>query len=79
MASGFGLYGVGRCFPIWRDYSTCLRHASHEADCLLFFDDYLECLHHIKTMERYQTIMRERERLIKAGKEKPGPLPPAVM
>lgn len=49
MASGFGTQGrVGRCFPFWTDFSTCMSQAADPKECRLKREDYFECLHHKK-------------------------------
>lgn len=49
MASGFGTTGqVGRCYPLWMDFSKCLADADSRSACAAFREDYLECLHHRK-------------------------------
>lgn len=49
MASGFGTTGqIGRCYPLWMDFSKCLTDADSRSACAALRDDYLECLHHRK-------------------------------
>lgn len=49
MASGFGTTGqVGRCYPLWMDFSKCLQDAESRTACAALREDYIECLHHRK-------------------------------
>lgn len=66
MASGFGLHGgVGRCYPVWMDFSECMAHCEDPRDCVKFREDYFECLHHKKEYTRMNTINKEKERQLR--------------
>eukprot|EP00241_Pyramimonas_parkeae_P008485 CAMPEP_0114259300 /NCGR_PEP_ID=MMETSP0058-20121206/19817_1 /TAXON_ID=36894 /ORGANISM="Pyramimonas parkeae, CCMP726" /LENGTH=105 /DNA_ID=CAMNT_0001374333 /DNA_START=36 /DNA_END=353 /DNA_ORIENTATION=- len=54
MASGFGCKGgmTGRCYSLWMDFSECMSDASEPQKCFSKRDDYLECLHHRKEIQR---------------------------
>jgi len=57
MASGFGISGRGRCWPIWQDFLDCAREAKHPIQCKVYEEDYFECLHHRKEIDRnYQIV-----------------------
>ena len=49
MASGFPTHMrngvVGRCFPIFQDFSLCVNTTDDPRQCVDFRDDYLECIH----------------------------------
>ncbi|EDP41714.1 hypothetical protein MGL_3922 [Malassezia globosa CBS 7966] len=57
MASGFGVNGgPSRCFSFWQDFRKCYVSSESPAECSLLRDDYLECLHHTKELERANKI-----------------------
>ena len=39
---------MGRCYPVWMDFSKCMSEADSPQACAALRDDYLECLHHRK-------------------------------
>ena len=48
-SSGFGFRGgVGRCFPVWEQFTECMSKAPEVKLCANLRDDYFECLHHKK-------------------------------
>ncbi|WFD20518.1 hypothetical protein MCAP1_002764 [Malassezia caprae] len=59
MASGFGIKGgPSRCFAFWQDFRKCYLTADEPSECTLQKEDYLECLHHTKELERAHAIQR---------------------
>ncbi|SHO79139.1 Uncharacterized protein MSYG_3487 [Malassezia sympodialis ATCC 42132] len=59
MASGFGIKGgPSRCFAFWQDFRKCYLTADEPSECSLQKEDYLECLHHTKELERAHMIQR---------------------
>ncbi|KAM1155866.1 hypothetical protein ACFX13_027292 [Malus domestica] len=49
MASRWGITGnKGRCYDFWVDFSECMSRCREPKDCVLFREDYLECLYHSK-------------------------------
>lgn len=62
--------GVGRCYPIWRDFALCMKNNDNPTSCTVFRDDYFECLHRNKEMQRHVDVYRQVEaRKIEAEKE----------
>ncbi|KAI6029719.1 hypothetical protein PISMIDRAFT_681491 [Pisolithus microcarpus 441] len=60
MASGFGYTGGrSRCFVYWQEFSKCYSQADAPSQCRVQADDYLECLHHTKEIERAKAIRAE--------------------
>uniref|UniRef100_A0A7S0J7U5 NADH dehydrogenase [ubiquinone] iron-sulfur protein 5 n=1 Tax=Calcidiscus leptoporus TaxID=127549 RepID=A0A7S0J7U5_9EUKA len=67
MSSGWGSRGqMGRCFPVYQEFSDCVALGDKSA-CAELRDDYYECLHHNKEIKRVNAINLERERKIKEG------------
>ena len=63
MSSGFGARGgVGRCYPFWTDFTTCMSRAETPSVCKEKREDYIECLHHKKEFTRLNAI-EEQKRL----------------
>ncbi|WFD27838.1 hypothetical protein MNAN1_002844 [Malassezia nana] len=59
MASGFGIKGgPSRCFAFWQDFRKCYLTADEPTECVPQKEDYLECLHHTKELERAHAIQR---------------------
>ncbi|KAI5780347.1 hypothetical protein DFH27DRAFT_341077 [Peziza echinospora] len=63
MASGYGLNGgVSRCFPFWQDLLSCYvvntagGDSNEKWKCIPQRDDYLECLHHRKEIDKTKAI-----------------------
>ncbi|KAK6329919.1 hypothetical protein TWF718_003346 [Orbilia javanica] len=63
MASGYGATGgVTPCFPFWQDFLACyIMNTSKYSDagkllCRPHRDDYYECLHHTKEMDKVVKI-----------------------
>ncbi|EPS39594.1 hypothetical protein H072_6631 [Dactylellina haptotyla CBS 200.50] len=59
MASGYGnTGGITRCFPFWQDVLACyVMNTSKESDankykCAGYREDYYECLHHTKEINK---------------------------
>ena len=62
MSSGFGTKGtVGRCYPLWSSFESCLGAAEKKEMCIDLRDDYLECLHHKKEFKRVRDVMAKDE------------------
>ncbi len=53
--SGIGLNGgIARCFPLMQDLQRCLKNSDDVfKDCLVFKDEYMECLHHRVEVSKY--------------------------
>ncbi|EJC97691.1 uncharacterized protein FOMMEDRAFT_130381 [Fomitiporia mediterranea MF3/22] len=57
MASGFGFTGgPSRCFAYWQEFSKCYANTDNPQVCIAQSEDYLECLHHTKEIERAKTV-----------------------
>ncbi|KAJ6258361.1 hypothetical protein Dda_6401 [Drechslerella dactyloides] len=63
MASGYGNHGgITRCFPFWQDVMACyVLNTTQESDagkikCRGYREDYYECLHHTKEIEKVARI-----------------------
>ncbi|RPA87103.1 NADH-ubiquinone oxidoreductase [Ascobolus immersus RN42] len=63
MASGFGINGgVGRCFPFWQDLLSCYvvntnpQNDDGKWKCVPQMEDYYECLHHRKEMDKTKAM-----------------------
>lgn len=42
----------GRCYEFWKRLKECERSAEiPKLDCPVYFEDYVECLHHNKEVE----------------------------
>ncbi|KAL6505025.1 hypothetical protein OROGR_024842 [Orobanche gracilis] len=53
MASGWGITGnKGRCYDFCMDFSDCISLCREPKDCALFREDYFECLHHPKELNK---------------------------
>ncbi|WFD31113.1 hypothetical protein MSPP1_002146 [Malassezia sp. CBS 17886] len=77
MASGFGYNGgPSRCFSFWQDFRKCYVMSENPGQCKFQKEDYLECLHHTKELERAHVIQaheierqhKESKRAREAGK-----------
>ena len=44
---------VGRCYPIWMDYSECIGKCVDPIQCAEKREDYFECLHHRKEVQLF--------------------------
>jgi len=76
MASGFGVRGpVGRCYPVFMEFSDCLVAEGDRMKCGDLREDYMECLHHSKEVTRINALIAERTRKQKAGE----PIPPTLV
>lgn len=66
--------GASRCFSTWQKFLDCYT-AKDTSDplqqCKLFAEDYNECLHHTKEIERASKIAAEIERKEAAGEDLP--------
>jgi NADH dehydrogenase (ubiquinone) Fe-S protein 5 len=63
MSSGFGIRGnVGRCYPFYKAYESCLSTADKISECSEIREDYFECCHHKKEFTRIETIRSEAAR-----------------
>lgn len=66
--------GASRCWNSWQKFIDCYT-AKDTADplksCKLFAEDYHECLHHTKEIERANKISAEVQRKEAAGEELP--------
>eukprot|EP00603_Paraphysomonas_imperforata_P003979 CAMPEP_0114431548 /NCGR_PEP_ID=MMETSP0103-20121206/10665_1 /TAXON_ID=37642 ORGANISM="Paraphysomonas imperforata, Strain PA2" /NCGR_SAMPLE_ID=MMETSP0103 /ASSEMBLY_ACC=CAM_ASM_000201 /LENGTH=74 /DNA_ID=CAMNT_0001601133 /DNA_START=85 /DNA_END=309 /DNA_ORIENTATION=- len=71
MSSGFGIHGgVSRCFEHFQDINRCIQTAENPLQqCPRVYNDYFECLHGTKEMERALAIkaVAAREKLAAAG------------
>ncbi|KAJ1983789.1 hypothetical protein H4R33_004624 [Dimargaris cristalligena] len=67
MASGYGYKGPNRCFAFWQDFLKCYNQADKVTDCNLYREDYFECLHPTKEVQRVKTIIEEADRQKKAN------------
>ncbi|KAF5310731.1 hypothetical protein D9619_007898 [Psilocybe cf. subviscida] len=67
MASGFG-WGGGRskCFTQWQQFQKCYAQTDSPRECAPLSEDYLECLHGLKAMERATTVQAEYARQLEA-------------
>ena len=43
---------VGRCYPIWMDFSECMSKCEDPIQCAEKREDYFECLHHRKEVRQ---------------------------
>mmetsp|Transcript_53925 Transcript_53925/g.148707 ORF Transcript_53925/g.148707 Transcript_53925/m.148707 type:complete len:93 (-) Transcript_53925:246-524(-) len=72
MASGYGTHTpIGRCFPLWTEFSDCVGASADRNDCKDFLEDYMECLHHKKETARINTLAAVRDAKLKAGEDLP--------
>ncbi|EJD39522.1 hypothetical protein AURDEDRAFT_21407, partial [Auricularia subglabra TFB-10046 SS5] len=51
--------GRGRCFPYWQEVLKCYQNTDEPSLCRLRADDYMECLHHRKEIERTKIVRNE--------------------
>ncbi|CCU80147.1 hypothetical protein similar to NADHubiquinone oxidoreductase [Blumeria hordei DH14] len=65
MASGYGLTGgVSRCFPFWQEVLACYvvntteENDSGKKKCAPVLEDYYECLHHRKEINRVRKLQK---------------------
>jgi NADH dehydrogenase (ubiquinone) Fe-S protein 5 len=67
MSSGFGVKGtVGRCYPFWNKFESCMVESEDKTSCRDFRDDYVECLHHAKEYKQVKE-MKEAMKIAKEG------------
>ncbi|GAA5871444.1 hypothetical protein JCM3774_005602 [Rhodotorula dairenensis] len=60
MASGYSYTGGrSRCFAFWQDFQKCYAGADVPEQCALQKEDYLECLHHTKEVQRAMRVKSE--------------------
>ncbi|KAG6841553.1 hypothetical protein C0991_009588 [Blastosporella zonata] len=60
MASGFGYNGGrSRCFTYWQEFSKCYAQTDHPVACRPQSEDYLECLHGKKELDRGKEVKAE--------------------
>ncbi|KAF0852353.1 mitochondrial Complex I CI NADH:ubiquinone oxidoreductase subunit 15-kDa NIPM/NDUFS5 [Andalucia godoyi] len=53
MSSGFGVKGTqGRCYTAWMTFSECMSKNNSIGPCAALREDYFECLHHKKQLEK---------------------------
>mmetsp|Transcript_4576 Transcript_4576/g.15003 ORF Transcript_4576/g.15003 Transcript_4576/m.15003 type:complete len:93 (-) Transcript_4576:372-650(-) len=72
MASGFGTrQPVGRCYPVYREFADCVVAKGGTSECGELREDYLECLHHKKEINRLNALSAERNRKLKEGEQVP--------
>ena len=72
MSSGFGLNGkIGRCYPLWSSFETCLQTSPKRETCFDLRDDYMECLHHKKEYARNK-IINDRRAMLEEQEKKEG-------
>ncbi|KAL1503342.1 hypothetical protein AB1Y20_011394 [Prymnesium parvum] len=79
MASGYGSFTpMGRCFPLFREFSNCAGTSLDREACRDYYDDYIECLHHKKENTYLNEITKTRLKKIKDGEEVPPTIPEQV-
>jgi len=63
MSSGWSPRGTRpRCYHFWRDLVECTDREPDLKKCVLFRDDYLECLHGKKERTMKQEILDQEKR-----------------
>uniref|UniRef100_UPI001659710C NADH dehydrogenase [ubiquinone] iron-sulfur protein 5-like n=1 Tax=Halichoerus grypus TaxID=9711 RepID=UPI001659710C len=66
----------GRCHAFEKEWIECahgIGGTRAEKECKIKFDDFVECLLRQKTTKRLSDIRRQRDKLIKEGKNTPPP------
>ncbi|KIJ25630.1 hypothetical protein M422DRAFT_785492 [Sphaerobolus stellatus SS14] len=57
MASGFGYHGGrSRCYNYWQEFMKCYTQTDDPGACRPPAEDYMECLHHTKEIERAKIV-----------------------
>ncbi|KAH7099676.1 hypothetical protein BKA62DRAFT_621043, partial [Auriculariales sp. MPI-PUGE-AT-0066] len=51
--------GRGRCFAYWQEVMKCYQVADEPSQCRLHADDYIECLHQRKAIDRAKRVQSE--------------------
>ncbi|KAF8524268.1 hypothetical protein BU17DRAFT_63268 [Hysterangium stoloniferum] len=60
MASGFSYHGGrSRCFAHWQEFAKCYAQTDNPHQCRPPAEDYLECLHHTKEIDRAKTVQSQ--------------------
>lgn len=52
---------MGRCYPQWTELAKCSKSVAHPDFCVLFREDYMECLHRKKMKRRIGQVMQAEE------------------
>ncbi|XP_040280533.1 NADH dehydrogenase [ubiquinone] iron-sulfur protein 5 [Bufo bufo] len=64
---------AGRCHSFEKDWVECVHGIGAiraQKECKVEFDDFLECMHRTKTLERLNAIREQKKKLEKEGKYK---------
>ncbi|XP_069828640.1 NADH dehydrogenase [ubiquinone] iron-sulfur protein 5 [Dendropsophus ebraccatus] len=64
---------VGRCHSFEKDWVECshgIGATRAKKECNLEYEDFLECMHRGKTLERLKAIQEQKKKLEKEGKYK---------
>ncbi|KAM3933248.1 NADH dehydrogenase [ubiquinone] iron-sulfur protein 5 [Leptodactylus fuscus] len=64
---------AARCHSFEKDWVECIHGIGNiraKKECKLEYEDFLECMHRSKTMQRLSVIREQKEKLEKAGKYK---------
>ncbi|XP_072466071.1 NADH dehydrogenase [ubiquinone] iron-sulfur protein 5 [Notamacropus eugenii] len=65
-----------RCHAFEKEFIECahgIGMTRAKKECKLEYEDFLECLHRRKTIERLGIIVKQKEKLMKEGKYTPPP------
>ncbi|KAM9035228.1 NADH dehydrogenase [ubiquinone] iron-sulfur protein 5 [Sarcophilus harrisii] len=65
-----------RCHAFEKEFIECahgIGMTRAKKECRLEYEDFIECLHRRKTIERLGTVMKQKEKLMKEGKYTPPP------
>jgi len=52
-----------RCYPIYLDFSACMRVSKTPVPCEDFKHDYFECLHHTEEVTRIRQIEAQKSKI----------------
>ncbi|XP_018420020.1 PREDICTED: NADH dehydrogenase [ubiquinone] iron-sulfur protein 5 [Nanorana parkeri] len=66
-------HNAGRCHAFEKEWVECahgIGQVRAEKECKLEYEDFLECMHRTKTLERLKTIRNQMKKLEKEGKYK---------
>jgi len=71
MSSGFGHRTIlGRCYPLYMEFKECVS-TDFGPKCKDLQEDYLECLHHKKEVNRFNALNETRRKKEAAGEPTP--------
>ncbi|XP_053431594.1 NADH dehydrogenase [ubiquinone] iron-sulfur protein 5-like [Nycticebus coucang] len=65
-----------RCHAFEKEWIECAHGIGTiraEKECKIEFDDFIECITRVKTIQRLKAIQKQRDKLIKEGKYTPPP------